>query len=56
MRREMTEKEKAEVRERSLNGSGPRIVEPTLLHKLEEEGASEYMIKLAKRAIKTNPV
>jgi hypothetical protein len=56
MSREKTEKEKQEIRERSANGSGPRIVPPEFLRELEERGASDYIIKLAKRAIETNPI
>jgi hypothetical protein len=52
----MTPKEKAKAEERSLNGSGPRIVTADTLQRLEREEAPEHLIRAARWAIKTNPV
>jgi hypothetical protein len=52
----MTPEKKAKAEEQSLRGSGPRIVNPDLLRELEREHAPKYLIKAARRAVKTNPV
>jgi hypothetical protein len=52
----MTPEKKAKVEEQSLQGAGPRIVHPEMLRQLEREKAPKYLIKAARRAIKTNPV
>lgn len=52
----MTPREQAEARERSLHGTGPRIVTVETLQRLEREEAPKHLIKAAQRAIKTNPV
>ena len=53
---EMTPDKRAKAEEQSLRGSGPRIVDPDLLRRLEREEAPKFLIKAARHAIKTNPV
>jgi hypothetical protein len=52
----MTPHQKAEARRRSAEGTGPRIVSEEWVKQLEESNASKRMIKIARRALKTNPV
>jgi hypothetical protein len=53
----MTPEQKAEeARRRSADGTGPRIVSEEWVKQLEESNASKRMIKIARRALKTNPV
>ena len=52
----MTAKEKAKVEERSINGSGPRIVTADTLRRFEREKAPEHLLRAARWAIQTNPV
>lgn len=51
----MTPQERAEAKERSLQGAGPRIVTVETLDRLVREEAPKHLIKAAQRAIKTNP-
>jgi hypothetical protein len=51
----MTPQERAKAQERSLQGTGPRIVTIETLHRLEREEAPKHLIKAAQRAIETNP-
>lgn len=52
----MTPHQKAEARRRSAEGTGPRIVSEEWVKQLEGSNASKRMIKIARRALKTNPV
>jgi hypothetical protein len=51
----MSPKENAEAQEKSLNGSGPRIVTEETVRRLEQSGAPKHLVKAARRALATNP-
>jgi hypothetical protein len=51
----MTPKEKAMARQRSNDGSGPRIVSKDVVRRLEKSDAPKHLIKAAQRALETNP-
>lgn len=46
---------KKEAQIRSREGRGPRIVPKNTVQKLRQAGASENIIKLAQRAVRSNP-
>jgi hypothetical protein len=52
----MTPEQKTEARRRSADGTGPRIVSEEWVRQFEGSNASKRMIKIARRALKTNPV
>ena len=52
----MTGEQREEARRRSTEGTGPRIVSEEWVKQLEESNASKRMIKIARRALRTNPV
>jgi hypothetical protein len=52
----MTSAQKAKIREKSLEGSGPRIVTKETLRQLRQAHAPKHIIEAAERAIKTNPL
>ena len=55
-RKAKTPEQVAEARRESAEGTGPRIVSEEWVKQLEESNASKRMIKIARRALKTNPV
>jgi hypothetical protein len=52
----MTPQQKAEARQRSEEGSGPRIVSKEFVRHLEQSDAPKHLVKAARRALATNPV
>jgi hypothetical protein len=52
----MTSAQKAQIQEKSLEGSGPRIVTKETLRQLKRNRAPKHLIEAAEKAIRSNPV
>jgi hypothetical protein len=46
---------KKSVRQKSAEGSGPRIVRRDTVARLRRNGASKGLLKVAEKALRTNP-